>query len=248
MSHLATLERRTALAITAVLALLLTVLPTSGTPAAYADGSAEARLTELLVGYRASNGRPAVRMSGELSAIARRQAQRMADQNHLHHTPDLGGSVSGWSKVGENVGRGPNADRIQEGWRNSSSHDRNMLDPEWVEAGIGAVVKDGQLWAVQLFRVPQQAAPAPEPAPAPAPEPAPAPAPTPAAEPTTSAAAGSSTATAGSSEAARSADDADPTPEATPVPEPPRPHDVPDLAPHTDRVSHVLARLDPAGA
>lgn len=246
MTHLATLERRTAVALTAVLALLLTVLPTSGTPAAHADGSAEARLTELLVGYRASNGRPAVRMSGELSAIARRQAQRMADQDHLHHTPDLGGSVPNWSKVGENVGRGPNADRIHDGWRNSSSHDRNMLDPEWVEAGIGAVVKDGQLWAVQLFRVPQQAA-----APAPEPAPAPAPAPTPDPEPAAQAAAPapSSSATDAPKATSPAAGAAAPVPTPTPTIDPdPEPHEVPDVAPHTDRVSVVLARLDPADA
>lgn len=237
MTRLVPRDRRTAAA-TVIVALLLALLPTPGTPAAHADGSSEAQLHGLLSDHRAANGRGALQRSGELAAVARRHAQRMADGDHLHHNPDLGGSVSNWDKVGENVGRGPDAAAIQGGWRNSGSHDANMLDGDWVEVGIGAVVKDGQLWAVQVFRVPRSEAAA-EPEPAPAADPQPAPAADPAPAPASAAEAGSAAGSEPPSEPTEPADGSGP--DDAPEPEP---HAVPELAPGADQLSAVLARLE----
>ena len=123
-------------------------------------------------------GLPSLAVADDLVAVARRHSVRMADAADLHHNPDLATEVTGWQKVGENVGRGPRVEPIHDAFMNSPGHRENILDPDWTEIGIGVEVRDGTVWVTEVFREPE-AAPAPGTAP-PAPEPAAAPAPAPA--------------------------------------------------------------------
>lgn len=171
------------------LALLLSVLLTVLVPAtARADAGAEGAFVAAVNAERAAAGLPALSVAGDLVAVARAHSARMADSGNLHHNPNLGSDVSGWQRVGENVGKGPDVGAIHEAFMASPGHRTNILDGTWTEVGIGVVVRDGRVWVTQVFRQPMAAAapaaapaPAPEPEPEPAPEPAPA-APAPAAE------------------------------------------------------------------
>lgn len=173
-----TIRRRTA--ITLLIAALL--LPFAARPAGAAvDGGAESRFVQLINQARAQAGLPALSVRSDLVAVARRHSARMADADDLHHNPGLAGEVSGWQKLGENVGRGPTVDAIHGAFMDSPGHRANILSADFTEVGVGVEVRDGgRIWVTEVFRLPLAAEPAPEPAPEPEPVPQPAPAPAPA--------------------------------------------------------------------
>lgn len=168
------LRRLLLLALTAAMVFLVA----AGGVRAQAVGD-EDGFSAHLAGERASHGLPALASAADLQAVARRQAQRMADRGEPFHNPDLTSEVSGWTLVGENVGFGPNPDLVHDAFMASAPHRSTILDARFTQVGVGAVRDaNGRLWVVEVFRRPDAAAPAPAPAPAAAaPAPAPAPAP-----------------------------------------------------------------------
>jgi uncharacterized protein YkwD len=234
-----------AAAILALTALLLAPAPT----AAHADAGLESQFVAALNSARASQGLPALAITGDLTSVARAHSRVMADADHLHHNPDLGSAVSGWRKVGENVGRGPSVSSIHGALMNSPGHRRNILDPDWTELGMGVVVEDGQLWVTQVFRTPAKAAPASAPAPPPEPEPAPPTEPSPKPSqnaPSSGPAPGTAGADDGGSPASSAASERPPPddaerPAAEPEPEP-QPHPVPSPPLALDRMTLLLVR------
>ena len=151
----------------ALLAAIATLVPT--TPA---DASAdlEAQFLSAINSERTSRGLSALSSSGDLVSVARQHSKKMADQQNLHHNPSLGSQVSGWKKVGENVGKGPSVSRIHAAFMASSGHKANILDADWTQAGVGvAVDADGRIWVTEVFRLPKGAEPKPEPTPEPEP-------------------------------------------------------------------------------
>ncbi|MBW3561725.1 MAG: CAP domain-containing protein [Actinobacteria bacterium] len=167
----------------ATIALLLVALliPLAARPAdATVDSGAESRFVQLVNQARARAGLPALSVASDLVSVARRHSVRMADSGDLYHNPNVASEVSGWQKLGENVGRGPTVDSIHEAFLNSPGHRANVLSRDFTQVGVGVEVREGgRIWVTQVFRLPQQA-PAPTPEPAPEPEAAPAPAPQPA--------------------------------------------------------------------
>lgn len=165
-------------------ALVLPVVP--GVAGAATDGGAEARFVQLLNQARARAGLPALSVRSDLVAVARRHSARMADSGDLYHNPSLADEVSGWEKLGENVGRGPTADSIHEAFMGSPGHRANIMSGDFTEVGVGVEVREGgRVWVTQVFRLPMGSQPQPEPArePAPAPEAAPEPEPAPTSAP-----------------------------------------------------------------
>ena len=158
---------------TAVLAIVVALLVTMLVPATAraADAGAEQAFVAAVNRERAAAGLPALAVADDLVAVARRQAVRMADAAELHHNSNLTGEVAGWQKVGENVGRGPSVEAVQDAFMASPSHRANVLESDWTEIGLGVEVRDGRLWVVEVFRLP---AAAPEPSPEAPPAPAPA--------------------------------------------------------------------------
>lgn len=237
-------HRRPSLVATVVLALLIGLLPQT-TDTAHADSGMESAFVAAVNRERAAIGLGGLSVAGELTSVARSHSQVMANGSNLHHNPNLGGAVSGWKKVGENVGRGPSIDAIHAALMASPGHKRNILDPDWTQLGIGVVVDGGgQIWVTQVFRTPAGAAPAPTPEPEPAAEDEAAP--TSAAEPTPSAAPD-----------LEPEPEAEPTPGSTPSPAPtPEPEPEPEPAPEPeprevvatplalDRITLTLAKLE----
>ena len=78
----------------------------------------------------------------------------MADRSKLYHNPGLTSDVNNWRWVGENVGYGPDADTVHVAFMNSPAHKANILDRDYTEVGIGAVVRNGRVWVAEIFRRP----------------------------------------------------------------------------------------------
>ncbi len=127
-------------------------------PHAAADPGLEQAFVDAINAERAAAGLDALAPAGDLTALGRHHSTTMADADQLHHNPSLAADVSGWRKVGENVGRGPEVDRIHDAFMASTSHRRNVLDTEWTEVGVGVVVRDGQIWVTEVFRDPASTA------------------------------------------------------------------------------------------
>lgn len=135
----------------------------------------------LLSDYRQARGLPAVTIDPTLMAVAERQAKAMASADQLSH--NIGGrgltvrlKAAGFTGLtaAENVGAGYHTlAEAFSGWRDSPSHNKNMLLPKATRLGIAAVraprSKYSVYWAM-VIAVPDPRAEAPaSPAGAPAP-------------------------------------------------------------------------------
>jgi uncharacterized protein YkwD len=84
------------------------------------------------------------------------KAQAWADQlvrnGGLSHSALSSGMPAGWTKLGENVGRGPSIEAVMQGFLQSPGHRANLLDPafNWVGTGV-SVAPDGTVYVVQVF-------------------------------------------------------------------------------------------------
>ncbi|HVF33256.1 MAG TPA: CAP domain-containing protein, partial [Acidimicrobiales bacterium] len=176
--------------VAALLAIALLVL---GAPSATADAGTEADFVARINGARSGRGLGGLAVDGELTAIARRWSQKMANDQRLSHNPNLSREVShDWEKLAENVGYGSDVASIHEAFMNSATHRANILDGAMTHVGVGVVLDAaGDIWVTEVFMRLRgggggRAAPPPTTAaPTPGPAPAPAPAPTPTAPPTT---------------------------------------------------------------
>jgi hypothetical protein len=147
-------------ALSAALTLLMALGLFVALPGRALAGPDEGSFFSAVNSARSANGLPALAYSGELAAVARRQAERMASSNKLYHNPSLGSEVSGWQIVAENVGYGPTWSGIQQAFMASPDHRANILDPQLSQLGVGtAVGNDGRLWVAQVFRLPLGATP-----------------------------------------------------------------------------------------
>ncbi len=145
---------------------------------AIADSSSESGFLAKINAERASRGLGAVEMNSELRSYARTHSQFMADgkcpdgANICHSTSDQlkGAAGHGWSKLGENVGRGGSVDSLHQAFMDSAGHRDNILDPEWTEVGIGALYANDRLYVTVVFMA-KGTASTPKPDPKPAPKP-----------------------------------------------------------------------------
>ena len=147
--------RQRAAALMTAFALVLVALLTGAITARPAGAtSVEDAFTARLNQARSTRGVPQLTTRGTLVAVAREQAARMASKNLLYHNPNLTSDVTNWRWVGENVGYGPDVATVHVAFMNSPAHRANILDRDYTEVGIGAVVRDGRVWVVQVFRRP----------------------------------------------------------------------------------------------
>jgi hypothetical protein len=126
---------------------------------AQAASAEESRLLTLVNGVRASAGAPALVHDEAIAAVARRWASSMAAAGTISHNPALGSQVTGWSKIAENVGTGPNLDTVHRALVASPSHYANMTDRQVTLVGIGVVTSGGRVFVVENFMRPSGSAP-----------------------------------------------------------------------------------------
>ncbi len=116
----------------------------------------------LISDYRIKNGLPAVQADERLNAMAVAQAKAMAQRNQLTHDPGGRGftkrlTASGFNAKGaaENVGAGYHTlAEAFSGWRDSPSHNKNMLLPGATRIGIATAYAPNSkykvFWALVL--------------------------------------------------------------------------------------------------
>lgn len=110
--------------------------------------------------YRQSYGIPPLRLSRELSAIAKTHSQNMAREQNLSHNNWSNRSRQiinlGADGAAENVASNwNNPDPVataMSGWKNSRGHDLNMKNRNYNATGVGAVkAQDGTYYFTQIF-------------------------------------------------------------------------------------------------
>jgi uncharacterized protein YkwD len=121
-----------------------------------------AAAASLLSDYRRANGLPAVASDPQLLQMARDQAQRMAAANQLTHDPSGRGFVQRLKASGfdaghaaENIGAGYHTlAEAFSGWRDSPSHNKNMLLPGATKFGVATAYAPNSkykvFWALVL--------------------------------------------------------------------------------------------------
>jgi uncharacterized protein YkwD len=85
---------------------------------------------------------------------AQRWADTMARTRTLSHSPNLGRLLAlGFDRAGENVGYSEETvAAVLQGFDESPSHRRNLLDPGWTSVGVGVSVSvHGETFVAVLF-------------------------------------------------------------------------------------------------
>ena len=150
---------RLSMSLLTLVAVLATLLVTELTAPSAAEASTDASAAELRFvdstnAERATRGHDRLKVVSDLTEVARRHSATMARQSNLHHNPDLAAHVSGWSRLGENVGRGGSVSSLHTALMNSEGHRRNILDTDFSEIGVGVVMDGSTIWVTQVFRLP----------------------------------------------------------------------------------------------
>jgi uncharacterized protein YkwD len=146
-------RRRIASALIILVLTLAAVL--TATPAQ--AGTTEKELLTRINHARTSHGRHALVYRGDLAAVARAQARRMAGSRRLYHNPHLTTAVTNWRWVGENVGYAPDIATVHRAFMHSRHHRANILDRDYTQVGVGVVVRNGRVWVAEVFRRPLRA-------------------------------------------------------------------------------------------
>ena len=183
------LRFRPLLTLVTIIALVGASFATTGAAEAQTasrDTAREAGFLASLNAERAARGVAPLTLNSSMSMAAAGWTAQMVQGTFLAHADDIvSGTPSGWTKVGENVGRGQSVTSLTQSFMNSPGHARNVLDPEYTHVGIAVIQHpNGRVYTTHRFAaLPSGLGPGPATiaTPAPAAEPTPTP---PAAEPT----------------------------------------------------------------
>jgi cysteine-rich secretory family protein len=141
--------RRGALALAAV-PIVAVVL--AGFAAVASTSSDESSFVSRINSERTSRGLQALTVSSDLVSVARNWSSRMAASQTISHDPNISNEVSNWTRLGDNVGRGPDVTSIHDAFMNSPEHRSNILDPEYTQIGVGVVAgSDDRLYVTEIF-------------------------------------------------------------------------------------------------
>lgn len=135
------------------LLLTLSTLTMSLALAAGADSSQENEFLSKINAERSAVGLNALTMSGSLQTYARDHSADMAASGGIFHSTDAqltAAAGSGWTRLGENVGRGGTVDALHTAFMNSSGHKANILG-DYTTIGIGTVVEGGDIYVTVVF-------------------------------------------------------------------------------------------------
>lgn len=158
------------------------------------EDAMHARVNEV----RSTRGLARVDDDDALRWMSRRQSQAMAAEGYIFHNPDLAADADGasltWYALGENVGRGPDWQLIQESFEQSPTHLTNIVHSGFNALGVGGLAHpDDSLFFTQTYAglesqpaapTAQQSTVAPPTQPPPTPDPTPQTTPTPTPTPT----------------------------------------------------------------
>lgn len=128
-------------------------------------GGEEFRIYDLINDRRRKSRLRQLEWDDRVAELARRYSEDMARGNFFSHYDRRGRSVvdraenfglRGWSMIGENLFLCEGYDEFSglavRGWLRSSSHRKNMLNPQWTTTGIGvAGDRFGRIYVTQVF-------------------------------------------------------------------------------------------------
>jgi uncharacterized protein YkwD len=135
-----------------VLGLLLAAL---APPARAADPGLQQAVLAEVNAFRASQGRPPLRLDARLSRAATAHSQDMLASGRMTHAgrdgSDPGARITRagyrWRSYRENVGAGyMDAREVVIGWVRSPDHRANMLADDVTQAGVGFAGGPGMMW------------------------------------------------------------------------------------------------------
>ena len=142
--------------------LLVAFISTALGVAATADSGTESEFVSLINSTRAHNGLGALEVDVGLRSHARNHTQAMIDKGDIFHSSsgELSAAAgSGWSQVGENVGRGQSPSSLHTAFMNSSGHAANILG-DYNYVGVGTdTSSDGSLYVTVVFMKKGETAP-----------------------------------------------------------------------------------------
>ncbi len=118
-----------------------------------ADSASEAGFLAKINASRSANGLAPLTVDGGLRNHARDHTQDMMDAGNIYHSTSAelkAAAGSGWSKLGENVGRGGTVDSLHTAFMNSAGHKANILG-DYNYAGIGTGTLEGVLYVTVVF-------------------------------------------------------------------------------------------------
>ncbi len=118
-----------------------------------ADSASEAGFLAKINASRSANGLAPLSVDGGLRSHARVHTQDMMDAGNIYHSTSAelkAAGGSGWSKLGENVGRGGTVDSLHTAFMNSPGHKANILG-DYNYAGVGTGTLEGVLYVTVVF-------------------------------------------------------------------------------------------------
>ena len=134
-----------ALAAAAATALLLASSPSSATT------SQESDFVSRINQERSARGLRTLAVKSDLTAVAREWSEQMARSGTISHDPDLANKVSGWTMLGDNVGKGPTVSAIHKAFMESPTHRDIILEGGFNQVGVGIVKSGETLYVTQVF-------------------------------------------------------------------------------------------------
>lgn len=120
---------------------------------ATADAGQENEFLAAINSSRSAAGLAPLSMSGSLQSYARTHSLAMADANGIYHSTGAqlaAAAGSGWTNLGENVGRGPSVSALHSAFMGSSGHKANILG-DYNYVGVGTTTKDGYIYVTAVF-------------------------------------------------------------------------------------------------
>lgn len=134
--------------------LTVAVLATLGLGlSAGADTASEAGFLAEINASRAAEGLGPLSVDSGLRTHARNHTQDMMDSGGIYHSTSdelRAAAGSGWTKLGENVGRGGSVSSLHTAFMNSSGHRANILG-DYNKVGIGTGTTGGVLYVTVVF-------------------------------------------------------------------------------------------------
>ena len=145
------LGKRRWLSLTLVAALATTGLGVS----ASAEPATEAQFVAEINASRAANGLAPLAVDSKLASYADTHTARMMDAGDIFHSTgsQLGSAGRpGWTKLGENVGRGGTPSSLHDAFMNSPGHRDNILGADYNYVGVGtAFDADDVMYVTVIF-------------------------------------------------------------------------------------------------
>ncbi len=120
---------------------------------ATADAGQENEFLSAINSSRSAAGLAPLAMSGSLQTYARSHSVAMANSDSIYHSTGAqlaAAAGSGYTKLGENVGRGPGVSALHTAFMGSSGHKANILG-DYNYVGIGTTTADGYIYVTAVF-------------------------------------------------------------------------------------------------